>query len=306
MERKAETRKKNSDDIMSAVRTNPLRNERVFVRFVPHEGGYVGSNKAHVAYGGKVDGTFTSLCVPVLRSTGNYKNILTNDEKEYLENVLGLDNNALSVYKKEDNYWDNYRVSLTKEGLHLDLSDPEDYIKYAVLRANSDIVAPSVQERIERPKATYQFEIVREEEESTLENSKMDAKMASYKEFGKIEDDMDTMRVLVELLDSRPYAQNTKREFLRSRISQLIDKDSKLFLSYITDPLLHTKVVIRRACELGKIVKRGDYYYLAADGSPLCDGGENPTLSIAAKYLNLPAHQDVKFLLESEVDKNRI
>ena len=70
--------------------------------------------------------------------------------------------------------------------------------------------------------------------------------------------------------------------------------------------MLPTKVIIRRATELGKIVKRGDYLYLASDGSPLCEANENPTLAVAARYLNSPAHQDVKFLLESEEDKNRI
>ena len=79
-----------------------------------------------------------------------------------------------------------------------------------------------------------------------------------------------------------------------------------MFLAAITDPLLHTKVLIRRGVELGKITKRGDYYFLAGDGSPLSDGGENPTLTIAAEYLNLPAHQDIKFILESEVEKNKV
>ena len=38
MEKKAEVKKKNEE--MSNVKVNPLRNEKVFVRFVPHEGGY--------------------------------------------------------------------------------------------------------------------------------------------------------------------------------------------------------------------------------------------------------------------------
>ena len=291
---------------MGEVKTNPLKNEKVFVRFVPHETGIVGSNKQHVLYGGRAEGAFVSICVPTLRSTGGYKNILTNDEKDYLEDALGLDSNALSVYKKENNFWDNYHVKIVvKEGLHLDLSNPEDYIKYKVLLANVDMVAPSVQYRIEHPKATYVFEMVKEDDDTNLENMKMDATMASYKEFGKIERDVDTMRVLVELLDSRPYAANTKSEFLRSRINVLIQNDPKTFLKNITDPLLHAKVIIRRATELGKVSKRGDYYYLAADSSPLCENGEDPTLTIAAKFLNSPAHQDVKFVLESEVDKNR-
>lgn len=290
---------------MSGAKTNPLRNEKVFVRFVPKNDSLP---KGHVLSGGKADGSYISLCVPVLRSTGAYKNILTNDEKDYLEEKLGLDSNALSVYKKENNYWDNYRVLITnvKEGLHLDLSDPEDYIKYKVLIANSDIVAPSVKERLERPKATYQFEIVNESEETSMENARMDATMASYKEFGKIEDDNDKMRVLVELLDARPYAINTKPEFFRSRINMLIQSDPRMFLRTITDPLFYTKVILRRAQELGKVTKRGDYYYLAADGSPLCDNGQNPTLEMAAEFLNLPAHQEIKFILESEVNKSKV
>jgi hypothetical protein len=294
------TKKKEAE--VADVRVNPLRNEKVYVRFVPKNNGL---SNDHVASGGKVDGATTTLCVPILRSTGNYKNILTNDEKDYLEEVLGMDFNALSVYKKEDNYWDNYRVTInTKEGLTLDLSNPEDYIRYKVLVANSDIVAPSVQERLDRPKATYQFEIVRKEDETRVENARMDATMQSYKEFGKIDSDLDTMRVLVEILDARPYSPNEKADFLRSRINVLIQSDAKKFLSAITDPLLHTKVIIRRAVELGVITKRGDYYY-TKDNSPLCESGEDPTLSIAAKYLNIPSHQDLKFILESEVGKNK-
>ncbi len=297
------TEKKNNESAVEEVKANPLRNEKIYVRFVARENGLP---KGHVLSGGKADGAITSLCVPLLRSTGSYKNVLTNEEKDFLEEALGLDYNALSVYKKENNYWDSYHVVLSKEGLHLDLSDPEDYIKYKVLLANNDIVAPSVEERVNRPKVSYQFEIVRADEEATLENVKMNATMASYREFGKIENDTDTLRVLVELLDGRPYAANTKPEFLKARVNTLIQADPKTFLSSVTDPMLHTKVVIRRSQELGKVVKRGDYYYLAADGAPLCEGNENPTLAIAARYLNQPAHQDIKFILESEVDKNRV
>ena len=289
---------------MSEVKVNPLRNERIYVRWVPKDNGL---EKSHVAYGSHVDGAYSVFVVPVLRSTGKYKNVLTDAEKDFLEEALGLDYNALSVYKKENNFWDDYKVRIdnAKEGLHLNLADPEDYIKYKVLLANSDLIAPSVQDRIDRPKNTYQFELVRENEEDTIETAKMDAKMQSYKEFMKIENDLDTMRVLVELLDARPYSPNEKAVFLKSRISTLIENDPKKFLSQITDPLLHAKVLIRRGTEIGVLSKRGDHYYLKSDNSPLCDMGEDPTLSIAAKYLNLPSHQDIKFILESEVGKKR-
>ena len=302
MEKTAKTKEEKT---VEKVKVNPLRNEEVMVRFVPRKMGNEMDQKGHVMEGGLADGAGITLCVPVLRSTGKYKNVLTNDEKDYLEEALGLEFNALSVYKTDNNYWDNYFVRLTKEGLRLRLSDPEDYIKYKVLLANNDIVAPSVEELQDRPKYTYRYVLVRTADETKLENARMDATMASYKEFGKIDNDFDTMRILVELMDGRPYDINSPAEIFRSRINQLIQKDARAFLRQIQDPLLHTKVILRRATELGKVSKRGDFYYLKSDNSPLCEMGEEPTLSIAARYLNLPAHQDIKFLLESEVDKNR-
>ena len=284
---------------------NPLRAEKAIVRFVPHQGGPEGDDPRHVLSGGKAEGAPDRFCVPILRSTGAYKNVLTDSEKEFLEERLGLESNALSVYRKVNNYWDNYFVTVDKNGLTLDLLDPGQYIQYKVLLANTETIAPSLEDLQDRPKTTYRYVLVKEDDESRIENSKMDTTMQCYKEFGKIDSDKDTMRVLVELLDLRPYAVNTKTEFLRSRINQLIQADAKTFLKTITDPMLHTKVILRRAVELGKVSRRGDYYYLRSDNSPMCDGGQDPTLSNAAKWLNLPSHQDIKALLETEVGNAR-
>lgn len=283
---------------------NPLRNEHIRVRFVPQPTGFGITDKNHIGYGGLFEGNAVTLCVPVQRN-GKYKNILTNDEKDYLEDIMGLENGALSVYNTVNNYWDNYRIRIEKEGLRLDLSDPNDYIKYKVLLANNEIIAPSVQERIDRPKATYRFEIVREGEEDSMENVRLDATMESFKEYGKIENDVDTLRVLIEQLDGRPYSSSESIVFFKARVLQLIQKDAKRFLQYIKDPMLHTKMLLRRGVELGKISMKNDYYYLASTGSPLCEQNEKSTLAIAAKYLNQPANQEIKFMLESEIAKNK-
>lgn len=296
---------KNEKKTVEKVKVNPLHKEKLYIRFVPQKmSGVADNDKRHPIWGALADGATITLCAPMLR-TGKYKNVLTNDEKEAIEQAMLLDDNALSIYKTTDNFWDNFKVSLTKEGLHLDLSDPEDYLRYAVIRANDDIVAPSIEERQDRPKQTYRFEIVREKEETNLENAKMDATMASYEKFSKIKEDYDKLRILVELLDGRPYDTNNDINFFRSRVNLLIQADPKRFLNEITDALFPAKVLIRRGTELGKLTKRGDYYYLKADNTPLCESGENPTLSVAARYINLPAHQDVKFILESEVNKAR-
>ena len=179
-------KKKESEKMAEEIKVNPLRKERVFVRFVPHESGLAGADKKHVLSGARANGSTTTFSVPILSSTKTYKNVLTNDEKDFLEQALRLEKNALSVYNTTNNFWQSYKVKInTKEGLHLDLSNPEDYIKYKVLLANNDFVAPSVQERIDRPKKSYQFEMVSENNEVDMENVKVDALISGAKELGK-------------------------------------------------------------------------------------------------------------------------
>lgn len=295
----------NMEDSNPAM-VSPLRSEKVFVRFVPHKGGVFSDNPKHALFGGLAESSKVRFCVPIVASTGAYKNVLTNSEKEFLEERLGLENNALSVYKKVDNYWDNYVVEVGKDGMTLDLSDPNDFIKYKVLLMNENMVAPNLDTLQDRPKSTYRFVLVKVNEENRIGGNKMDVTMACYKEYSKIENDYDTLRILVEILDSRPYAQNSNRDFIKSRIGVLIQDDPKKFLANITDPMLHTKMLIRRSVELGNVIRSGEQYFLKSDHSPLCDNGQNPTLSVAARWLNLPANSDIKALLDAEVMKARV
>lgn len=282
-----------------------LRKERIVVRFVPRETGIV--DPKHVLYGGMSEGSAKYFTVPILSSTGTYKNVLTDSEKNYLEEVMGLEYNALSIYKRENNYWSNIRVRLTKNDTILDLSNPNDYIKYKILKANSDYIADSLDTLQSYPKATYQFVLIKEGETEKNESLKMTTIMKCYMEFGKISEDADTLRTIIELLDSRPVAKNTKLEFLKGKCNTLIQANPKLFYATITDPSLKTKVLIKIAVENGIISKRGNYYYLKSDNSPLCNDSEEPTLVSAARYLSLPKNQELKLSIETQIkqkDKN--
>ena len=301
-----QTAKRSKKQEVTDTPFNPLRNEKVTVRFIPHGGFPQAGEKGHVMWGAKADGTTSTFVVPVLRSTNTYKNVLTNDEKDFLEKALRLDNNALSVYNKVNNYWDDFSVTINnKEGLQLDLSNPEHYIVYKVLLANSDQICPSVQELEARPKQTYDFVLVRSKEETELESAKFDASETAYIEFGKISSDLDLARTLIEIVDGRPYRNGESREFLRSRASALIREDAKKFVKAIQDPMLREKMLVKRGAEYGVLAMRGDFYYVKSDGTPLCSNGENPTLEAAANYISLPANQELKFLLENEVEKHR-
>ena len=279
---------------------NPLRNEKVIVRFVPKDNDNIVDRK-HVAFGGMMDNAVRGFTVPML-SNGTYRNVLTDNEKSYLEEILGLEINGLSVYNKKDNFWDDYLIRLNKQDTILDLSIPEDYIKYKVLLANKDTIAPSMKELKEARKATYEYVIMEPNEEFADSRNRVNNTMKCYEEFGAIKDKFDVLRCIIETLDGRPVANNTKIEFLQSKATDLISVNPKLFLDTITDPLLNTKVIIKKAVEAGIISKRGEYYYFREDGSPMCGPNEDPTFTIAARYLSLPQNQELKFSIEAKLN----
>lgn len=279
---------------------NCLKNERILVRFVPKEDSNI-TNPKHILYGGMAEGAIKYYTVPILASTGTYKNILTDDEKAFLESYMGLEYNALSVYNKTNNFWANFTVRLTKHDNYLDLSDPNDYIKYKVLLANTDFIADSLKTLNDHPKATYQFVMIKEGESEKREEEKMSVTMKCYKEYGKIEDDNDTLRCIIELIDNRPIAKNTKSEFLKSRINSLIQADPKLFYNIITDEYLNNKVLIKTATEEGVIKRRNNLYYF--EDTPLCPDGTESTLSVAAEYIGLGKNQDLKLRIEALLNK---
>lgn len=284
---------------------NCLREERVIIRHIPRQSNMV-QNPKHVLYGGMAENAIRVFVVPRLTS-GKYVNVLTNDEKEFLENIMGLEDNALSIHKREHNFWDDSnpdgiaKVILKKQDNYLDLRDPNDYIRYKILLANKDHIAPSLKALEDHPKATYQYVIIGEGDETRSAKSNMSNTMMCYKEYGKIEDDIDTLRLIIETLDGRPVAATSKLEFLQTKINDLIQANPKTFLKVVTDKMLPTKVLIKKGVAAGVIIKKGDYLYLRSDNKPLCDEGEDPTLSVAAKYLNNPKHQSIKFAIETEL-----
>ena len=287
---------------------NCLRKEVVIVRHINKQTGLIRDPK-HVLYGGMSENAKKTYTVPLLKS-GIYSDVLTKDEKEYLEYILGLEPNALSVYRKTNNFWDTSndqgvsKVTLKKHDNYLDLSVPADYIKYKILLANSDRIAPSIKALRDKPKATYEFVLIRESDSNTEVKVTIDTKLQCYKEFGKVEDNFDILKLIIETIDGRPVASNTKIEVLQTKINDLIQANSKLFLSVITDKLLPTKVLLNKAIQEGIVSKRGNYLYLKKDGSPLCNDNQEPTFSVAATYLNEPKHQELKFSIESQLKQN--
>ena len=284
---------------------NCLRNEKVIVRFISRARGMV-TDPRHILYGGMANGAKVRFTTPLLRS-GGFADVLTKDEKKFLEYKLGLEPNALSVHNRTNNFWSDAneqgvgRVELIKGDNPLDLSEPIDYIKYKILMNNKEQIAPSIQALQDKPKATYKFVIISESDTSKAANTRVTLKAQAYMEFGKVNEDRDKLRIIIETIDGRPTANNSKLEYLQGKVGELIESNTKTFLQVVRDPLLDNKVLIKKAIEAGIIANRGNYLYEKSTNTPLCEDGQEPTLNIAAKYLSLPKHQELKFSIEAKL-----
>ena len=106
---------------------NCLRNEEIIVKHIPKENPLAGNNPKHVLSEGMADSAVKILTVPMLRS-GQLADVLTKNEKAFLEKAMGLQDDALSVYRKENNYWKNFSVRLEKTENHFNMNNPEDYL----------------------------------------------------------------------------------------------------------------------------------------------------------------------------------
>lgn len=277
---------------------NPLREETVVVRFIPKEG--TEQDKHHILYGGMADTATRTFTVPIIASTGALKNVLTNDEKAFFEDALGVN---LSVHNKKDNYWENFKVRLSKDDNFLDLSNVEDYLKYKVLLANTQLICPSLEQYEKRPLATYQYVIVSEGQEMKLTVGKRQIKKECFKLAGKIEGDFEMLKAVVEMLDKRPIAPKTSITFLANKLDEFIDTDAGEVYKVLTNPALKSIVMIKRCVGAGLIIKTGDFYYLKSGRAktPMAEDGKDPDLTQAVRFINNPKNQEIKFALESQL-----
>ena len=273
-----------------------LENKRLIIKFYPRPKGFIRDPK-HVSYGGMLEGAVMVLYTPLMRN-GDFKNVLTNDEKAFLEEYMGLGTDALSVYKKEGNYWHDIRVKLEKGENFFDLSSPEDYIKAKVALANDNIVAPSID--VINNKASYKFYAIKEGDEDRVNHKSLTAKQEAYKLYGKIEDDEDVLRYILRVINGASVSKNTKIETIQGWVYGIIEDKTKEFNLILNDKQLRTKILIDKGVQAGAIAVRDGKYY-TAEGLSLSAGTSEPTLQNAANYLDMPINQPVRMKIETRI-----
>ena len=288
-----------------------LRNEKVIVRRLPKRTNLV-KDSNHIMGDGMHNNAFRTFCVPKYERRNAFVNVLTNDEMEYLEQAMGLQKGALSIYKQpaEENYWSTANpnglssVTLKKGDNIFDLSNPSEYIAVKILLANKDTICPSWEEWEARPKETYEFVVIREGQDSKTAQNNTDVTIQAVMKLGKVSEDKEVLKLIVETMVGKKYADNTSKEWLQTQALDLIKsgaKNARLFMTIVNDDFLDNKVLIRKALSKGIIADRGGFLYLKDGNVPMCGDGEDPTIQIAAKWLAKPQNQERLFSLQAKI-----
>lgn len=280
------------------VNTSFLKNEKVIVKYIMKPSKDI-RDPNHIAYGGKLNGTFDWISPPRLRKD-KLKNVLTKEEKEGLEYLMNRD---LSIYS---DFWRGYRrggifpIALGKDDTILDLSVPEQYIIYKVL-LNDGLVANSQVQL--RQKGTYKYIMVKEDDSIKMEDAKVNKKAEAYILFGKIQTSSAKMRYVLRQFGNFT-SPDQKLSFLRGELGKLIETRTDLFTKFASDDLLDIKVLIQEGLELGVIRKHDNKYY-TAEGDNLADDGQEPTLDVAAAFLGSHIGQETRLAIEARVKNAR-
>ena len=273
-----------------------LPDEVITLKFLPKKKGMAANvDDNHVIAGNMLAKSIKRFFAPLAKRGGGIMNVLTNEEKEYLENVTGRN---LSVY---GDFWTEFSVKLGKEdsGNRLYLSNPNDYLAYCILRASSDEIAPSWKAR--EQKGTYVYAIVRESEIQDEKKSKLDLKKDAFKLYGKLEDDREKLISILQLVDNKLISADSKLTWLQGKVEEIVDTNPKKFLSIVQDGSFETKSLINKGVTAGVILKKSNKYS-TIDGLELAEDGEMPSFDNAVRYLDSPKNQEVRSLIEARID----
>lgn len=278
-----------------------LPEEIIEVQHIERATGLI-TDKSHIAYGGLLDGSTVTLPAHKLRN-GNYSNVLTTEEKKELEGILGLPENGLSIYRKgEEDYWKSLKIILSKTPITLNLSEPEDYIKYKQLLAYNDLIATNL--KLVEPiltKQSYRFVIVRKDDEARIKLTKLDINKEAYKFLGKIEDNKEAMVDYLTVSNIKVSA-DTSADALRAEIGKIVVDTPKKFVDTLKDESYNTRVLLYKSIVAGNIIKKGNFYY-TKDNEALAEPNEPSTLENVINYLESNVNQEYRVLLKTKLDK---
>jgi hypothetical protein len=229
-------------------------------------------------------------------------NHLDPTQKGKLAKKLGLTGaEDLNPLKIKDNYWKNRHVTLKREGLILDTSDPYDYIRLCILLSDSDRIAPTWENR--NDKFTYKFAVVRESDENKEEERSIDIKRQAYNLYDDVAEDLDALEAILWIRYyekhgyKKPPAKPTHK-WAKVEIGKMIENKPQDFVDIVGQENYETKYLVQKALKQGHLVREGQQIRFKSSANLLGLFDEVVT------YLDDERHAEDKRILQEKVDND--
>ena len=216
-------------------------------------------------------------------------------EKEFFEEQLKKDLNLHN--KKEDNFWytDNLsKITITKDGLDLDLSHPVDAIRLKILLANKNLIAIDKASAEKIP--TFEFYIEDSEIEQTLEAEFANTKMDAYGLFHNMKENSGKLANFLKVA-ARGVNSNATLPWLRGEVYKMLEENPSNFLVIARDPLFEEKAFVYDALKAGAIIRKGRDEFALDTGTTI--GSMHSTIA----YLNKPENSALYNGLRERVER---
>lgn len=193
-----------------------------------------------------------------------------DNEQVQFEKLLNLKEGALNLYDSKSKFWGDFSLSLTKEGLTLDLNNPVDALWYRVF-----LVSPRfANSEDQRTDAKCDFILVDERVKNEVKNDLARKEEEAIDLFVSIKKSRQKMYDTLRLLNKKPD-KDASIESLKAAIQEIIKEPSSNkgvtnvddFLRVMTDPSMTLKLFILDAVEDGQIKLDSNGYRIADTGN---------------------------------------
>ena len=265
------------------VRKESVKKDKVTLKPIKKHGWLPDNHDGSIRY----SKCFERLTVQAQKGTGVLNTGMTEEDEVRLETKMHMSPGTLSKYNRD--YWTMFKVDVPKDGLVLDLTNPEDEVKYLVLKAHQR-VANSEMERFDSPFAEYVM--TSQEQEAKVENQKSKLKRQAYKLFsGMSTSEMkDVLKVI-----GRRVGDDASVDFVEAQLDKYLTDDPKAFIDTVNDPTFKMRAFIDDCLSSRVLVKSGTKYQLP--------GGDTVgfTLEQTIEYLQNPDNQEVYLDLKGKM-----
>lgn len=193
---------------------------------------------------------------------------LNEDEQKEFEKLLNQKEGSLNLYDSKSQFWGKFLLTLTKDGIELNLNNPADALFYRILLVNPKFANDDLQKDI--PECEY---VLVDSDYETKKSSEIsDIKDKALDFIFKIKKSKEKMHNVLRLLGKRTD-KDADISWLKGELFKIIEETKNVpgvpniydFIKIMEDPDFETKIFVLDAIDAEEIINTKDGYKLVAD-----------------------------------------